>query len=59
MVTIDYLIIATFIIVAEVVDNNVRMGFLLWAPRTYAVNLGIVENLFLLVIGQELSLGRT
>lgn len=58
MIAVDYLVIATFIIVAKIVDNNLRMGLLFRAPRTYAVNLGIVENLFLLIIGQELSLGR-
>lgn len=58
MIAIDHLVIATFIIVAKVVDNNLRMCVLLRAPRTDAVNLGIVENLLLLIFGQELSLGR-
>lgn len=57
VITIDHLVIAALVIVTEVIDDNVRMCLLLLTPRTDAIDLGMVENLLLLIVGQELSLG--
>ena len=58
MITVDHLIIATLVIITKVIDNNLRVCLLLLTPRTDTIDLGIIENLFLLIIGQGLSLRR-